>query len=206
MRLSFSELSFRADTAVVEVILTACWKGEGMRTLGGYTTRYFYLAADTGWQLVNKQPGPMGSGICMPEGPGLPLRLTAADSVALATAVAQALSEGQLPVRAVPPQAPDAWEALLAEQLESLALPEPHPPVRWAHLRASRAYEDEGRVLVTVTDRGCLGHGDPKGVGHVVRYEFAMSDGAWWRIDTQMLLSGSGGRCEPSGPEPKPDQ
>jgi len=206
IRLAHSDLRFSHDTAVVDVTIVVCWKGQGGPHLKGYGTRYLYSSGESQWRLLNAQPGVMGTGSCLPEGPGSHLRITAEDSVGLARAVARELAEGQLPVRTLPPTSPDAWESLLQQQLDYLQLPEPEAPVHWLQLERSRVYEDEGRVLVEVKDRVCVGPDPEPRVGghmHVVEYQFKHVDGAWQSIDWGMKLSGTGS-CSSSGPRPVP--
>ncbi len=204
MHLSHSEIRYDADTAFVDVYIDTCRKDDGRR-LEGIATRYTFLPNDGAWELQRVQPGIMGSGSCMPEGPGQPLRASRADSLALAKAVSAVASlgrQGRIGLKPLPPESPTAWEHMLHRELMKGQLPTVKAPLHWTQLRASRVFTAENRVLVVVRDAACYGYDEPRLYSHVFEHEFRHDDGSWEHVDSTMKLSGSGS-CHETGPKPE---
>lgn len=142
---------------------------------------------------------------------------TAADSLALADAVAAVLIASEVTVHPLPPETPDAWEALLLERLWDADLPEPYDRYHWLQLRSSQlALAPNGSNLapigsdpapigsnaeVTIALTICATGEDGEADSHmgIKIHSFSKTADGWVYVDSRWSLSGVGS-CDPAGP------
>ncbi|MFQ5747492.1 MAG: hypothetical protein ACE5HF_09790 [Gemmatimonadota bacterium] len=129
---------------------------------------------------------------------------TAADTSALATAVARVPMTDQVTARPLPPQAPGRWELLLLEKLDDADLPKADSGFLWLQLVSSDLEVSGDTAQATVHVNSCRRGHRPNLDGHVVAYDFTRTR-AGWRYDGYRLLLAGVGFCDESGPGRRPE-